>query len=73
MSVVKIKDYRIAKKYSQDSIEILKVLDLTTRALSLYKYYTPVKKILASIVDEKAILMAHLNTAEKLLKKDKDE
>lgn len=71
--LVKLKDYKIARKYKQDSVEILKVLDLTTRALSLYKYYTPVKKILANIVDERAILMAHLNTAEKLLKKDKDE
>jgi hypothetical protein len=69
MSVVKLHDFKVAKKFKEDSKEIMKVIDLSLRALTLYKYYTPVKKIINELTDQKSILQAHLNTAEKVLKR----
>lgn len=71
--LVKLKDYKIAKKYKTDSTEILKVIDLATRALIHFKYYTPVKKILSEMNDQKAILLAHLATADKLLNQGRND
>ena len=73
MTLVKLNDYKIAKKFKADSIEIMKVINLTNKALAHFKYYTPVKKILLEIENQTAILNAHLSTADKLLKKGKED
>lgn len=67
--LIPLKDYKIAKKFKEDSKEIMKVIDLSLKALSHFKYYTPVKKIINELTDQKSILQAHLNTAEKVLKR----
>lgn len=73
MPVVKLRDYKVARQFKADSTEILKVLDLATRALTIYKHYVPCKKIIAEMNNQKAILNAHLTTANKLLNRGKDE
>lgn len=67
--LVKLKDYKVARQFKQDSVEILRVLDLATKALTFYKHYVPCKKVIAEMNNQKAILNAHLNTANKLLEK----
>ena len=67
--LIPLKDYKIAKKFKEDSVEIMKVIDLSLKALTFYKYYTPVKKIINELTNQKSILQAHLNTAEKVLKR----
>lgn len=73
MSVVKIREYKVAKQFKSDSVEILRVLDLATKALTFYKHYVPCKKVMAEMNNQKAILMAHLTTADKLLAKGKKD
>lgn len=70
--IVKINDYKIAKQFSVDVENIMKAINLTSKALSYYQHYKPVKKILNTLIDEKAILEAHLSTAQKLLNRGKD-
>lgn len=73
MNLVKLKDYKIAKRYKSDSEHFLKVLDLSSRGLEPFKTYVPIKRILAEIHDQTALLKAHLNTAEKILSKEKND
>lgn len=67
--VTNLNNFRLAKKYKKDSVDFLKVIDLSIRGLTPFKVYIPVKKILLELHDQKAILMAHLSTAEKILDK----
>jgi hypothetical protein len=69
--MIKLHDYRVAKEYKKDSQDFMRAIDLSIKALSFYKKYKPVAHILTSLIDEKAILMAHLNVANKILEKAK--
>lgn len=71
--VTKLKDWKIAKRYKADSEHFLKVLDLSARGLAPFKTYIPIKRILAEIHDQTALLKAHLTTAEKILSKEKND
>ena len=73
MSVVKLGDYKIAKKFREDSESFLKVLDLSARGLSPFKHYKPIASVLRELKDQEAILKAHLTTAHKILAKEKNE
>ena len=70
MSVVKLKDYRIAKDFEKDYLSIKKVLDLTSRGLACFKQYKPVMAILNEITTQKMILDAHDKVAKKILDKE---
>jgi hypothetical protein len=73
MNVTKLKDYRVAKKFVADSESFMRVIDLSIRALTPFKTYKPINRVLVELEDQKAILGAHLNTAQKILEKKNAE
>lgn len=70
MNLIKLKDYKVAKTFKADSEEILKVITLSTKALTFYKHYKPVAALIRELKNQEVILNAHLNTANKILSKD---
>jgi hypothetical protein len=74
MKLVKLKDYKLAKAFTEDSKSFLRVLDLSIRGLTPYQHYKPIASALNSLSDNKKILEAHLGTANKILSRgDKSE
>lgn len=73
MGVTSLKEYKISKNLVKDCKNIFKVIDLATRALTPYNKYKPVGTILTELKNNKSLLEAHLNTANKILKGDKIE
>lgn len=66
--LVNLKSYKTAKKFSEDYVHVARVFDLTIRALQPFSKYKPVVSVLDVLRDNKAILDAHKNTADKILK-----
>jgi len=73
MALINLKSYRLAKEFEKDSKDMLKVIDLTQRGLVIFRHYKPIKAILAVLTDQKAILQAHLVTANKILEQKEVE
>jgi hypothetical protein len=73
MAIVNLKSYRLAKEFSKDAKDIMKVLDLTEKALAHFSHYKPVKAILSELRNQKGILSAHQATAEKILEQKEVE
>lgn len=68
--IVKLKDYKIAKKFEEDFASIDKVIDLSIRGLVNFKQYKPVVAILHEMNNQRTILQAHNKVAKKILDKD---
>ena len=73
MPVVKLKDWKLARTFSADSIVILHILDLASRGLSPFKHYKPVASLIQEIKNTEVILLAHKNTADKILAAGKED
>jgi hypothetical protein len=71
--LVNLRSYKMAKEFSKDAKDIMKVLELTQKALAHFNHYKPVKAILVEVTNQKGILAAHLATAEKILSKQEVE
>lgn len=71
--VIKLKDYRVAKAFSEDSIVILKIIDLAIRSLSIYSHYKPIQSLLQELKNCKVIIEAHRNTSNKILASSRDD
>lgn len=71
--IVNLKNYKVAKKYAEDAVNILKVVDLAMRGLQLYRHYKPVAAMLSDLKDNKVMLEAHLQTANKILAQGKSQ
>lgn len=67
MSIINLKNYKLAKEYKDDSSDILKVIDLSIRGLQGFNKYKPVMHLLGDLKNTKALLEAHLKTADKIL------
>lgn len=71
--VTNLRNYRLAKEFEKDSHDFLRAIDLSIKALTHFRHYKPIANILHTLTDQRAILSAHLNTANKILaKKDID-
>lgn len=69
MSVHDLKKARLKKnaKTAVDNIQdVLKVINLTERALKPFKVYKPVQAIMQTLKDEKSILESHLKKLKEL-------
>jgi hypothetical protein len=74
MKLVKLKDYKLAKAFTEDSKSFLRVLELSLRGLAPFSHYKPVASVIHSLLNNKEILEAHLTTAKKILSRgDKSE
>ena len=71
--LVNLKSYRLAKEFSKDAKDIMKVLDLTEKALAHFSHYKPVKSVLSELRNQKGILSAHQAVAAKILNKEEVE
>lgn len=72
MSVFNAKKYKLAKVICGDLELILKVVNLSLRGLEPYRPYTPVRRLIESLKEEKSILESHLEKQKKI-KKEKGE
>jgi len=66
--LLNLKNYKLAKVYAKDITEILKRLDTTENQLKKYSNFKPVSRILSSIRDERAVLIAHKVKFEHIVK-----
>lgn len=66
--VTDLKKYKEAKAVTPHLEAILKVFVLTIAALTRFKAYIPVAKVLVVIEDQKLILESHLSKYRKILK-----
>lgn len=63
MTIFDLKKARRSKKVKiavSNIVDILKVFDLTIRALEIFKGYTSVQNVLATLKYERGILQSHL-------------
>ena len=61
------KKYKKAKKIVEELNDVLKVITLTTKALSLYTKYLPVQEIISVLDNHKTILQLHRNKYNKVV------
>lgn len=66
-NVTNLKQYKEAKAVIPHLEAILKVFDLTIKALKIFKAYIGVAKVLLVIEDQKLILESHLAKYRKLI------
>lgn len=70
MTTTNIQEYktkRKIKKVIEELTEVQKLLSITLQGFSVYKKYTPVKEILRSILDNKALVDLYLKKFKKSL------
>lgn len=70
-NTVDIKRYKAKKKYKklvQDLKDIEKVLDLTTKAIKLYKHYVVVDEILQVIKINQVVIKQNIDKYEALVR-----
>lgn len=73
MPITNITHYRFAKRYAEDAKDILKVVDLTTKALQPFQQYKPVVDIIDQLTKSKSVLEAHLQKAQQVLSRGKSK
>ena len=61
------KNYKKAKVYVEHLSASLKVIDLSIKGLSLFSIYTPCRKILDVMKEEKKVLEAYLEHNKKVV------
>lgn len=57
--LLNLKNYKLAKLYAKDIVEILKKFDAVESQLKKYANFKPVSRVLSAIRDERAVLIAH--------------
>jgi DNA-binding ferritin-like protein len=66
-NIQEFKTKRKIKKAIDELSEIQKLLSVSLQGFSVYKKYTPVKEVLRSILDNKAIVDLYLKKFKKIL------
>lgn len=69
--LVDLRTYKVAKNFIKDAKSFMKSIDGALKTLHPFSHYKPVSNIIAELRNNKSILLAHLSTAEKIVKGEK--
>jgi hypothetical protein len=69
--LVNLKNFKLAKEFRQDAVEILKVYNLTLQALQHFKKYRTVQNSIDALERDKAEIEWFLNRASLTIDKSK--
>lgn len=70
-NVVNLKDYRQAKRFTDDLEQILKIVNLSIAGLSHYSKYSAVNVIISTLQTNRTLLEIHYNKYLRVLEKAK--
>jgi hypothetical protein len=73
VSLDRFKDKRKVEKYLKDIEDILKIITLSQKGLSLYKHYTPVQEMVSVLETNKILLELHRKKYESKLEEIKSK
>lgn len=69
--VIDLKEYKKAKVLVKELEELIKIINLSINALSMYKKYVPVMECISMLQSNKTILEIHYHRYKRLIEKKK--
>jgi len=67
MTVLNLRDFKLAKIYVKDIEDIIKLIDASAKQLIPYVRYKPISKILTEMRANRSILESHLRKYKRLI------